>query len=218
MIPYTSALPNKVCLKILDHYYDGWRFLLSPASVSSFGKKREHLLYERGYAIDNGVYSYWRRGLPFDDEAFIKLLDQYAEGADWIVIPDVVGDWWETARMFMLWYDRLIPYRKHLLYVAQDGIEDRDYATVRGMTTRGVGVFIGGSTDWKLEHAGNIAKICRENNATCHVGRVNSARRTRMCWNWGVSSFDGSGMSRFSPTAMYVSREMRDLTSQLRLF
>ena len=149
---------------------------MSPASVSSFGKKREHLLYERGYAIDNGVYSYWRRGLPFDDEAFIKLLDQYAEGADWII---------------------------------------RRMAVAVG---RGVGIFIGGSTDWKLEHAGNIAKICRENNATCHVGRVNSARRARMCWNWGVSSFDGSGMSRFSPTAMYVSREMRDLTSQLRLF
>lgn len=211
IVPYTSAIPNKDCLKNLS---SDWRLLLSPASVRSVTQKNKHILYQRGYAIDNGAYSWHIKGQPFNDKVFLKLLNQYAKNADWIVIPDCVGDYWETARMFMIWYQKLIRYRKKLLYVAQNGIEDRDYATIRGMTSRGIGIFVGGSTDWKLEHSRKIADICRMNGEICHIGRVNSAKRLRLCRDWKATSFDGSGMARYRETARIMNNEYQ----QLRLF
>ena len=225
LIPYTSALPNKACLNAIDRYYNKWRFLLSPASVKSVYKANRHLL-DRGYAIDNGAYAYYLKGVEFNDKAFIKLLDRYAEKADWIVIPDVIGDCEETIRMFGIWIGRLLKYNRPLLFVAQDGCEDSgyksgiNYPTIEGFTSIGIGIFIGGSTEWKIKHGGYISEICERNNVVCHVGRVNSARRVRICNNWGASSFDGSGMSRFTRTAELVSEEIGKIncTKQLQLF
>lgn len=205
MIGYTSAIPNRSCLKILNR---SWRLLLSPASVRSVTKKNRHILFQRGYAIDNGAYAWFNKDMDFQDDKFLALCDEYHKEADWIVIPDYVGDWWETARMFMLWYPRLIKYRKKLMFVAQDGIEKNNYATVKGMTSNGVGIFVGGSTEWKINNGRNIAKICKDNNELCHIGRVNTAKRLKLCFDWGATSFDGSGMSRFSQTAVIMNREM----------
>ena len=208
---YTSAVPNKECWDILNKYCSDWRMLLSPASVRSITKSNRWMLNKNGYAIDNGVYADWSKGRPFNEKGFFKLLNEYAKNADWIVIPDAVGDFMETCKMFMLWYPRLIQYKRPLMFVAQDGIEQNDYATVRSMTKRGVSIFVGGSTEFKLEHSSMIAKICKENKAQCHIGRVNSAKRVRMCFAWGATSFDGSGMSRFSKTADVVSRQLMKL-------
>ena len=215
MIPYSSALPMKSCYLELMSYYQDWRWLLSPASVASVTKSNRHLL-NMGYAIDNGAYAYWSKGVAFNEKAFLRLLDKYAENADWIVIPDSIGNWEETVKMFMLWTARIWQYNRPLMLVAQDGAERDNYAEIRAVTRRNfglpIGIFVGGSTDWKLTHAPILAQICIENNALCHIGRVNSAKRTRLCSEWGATSFDGSGMSRYSATARRVSREMQLLT------
>ena len=215
MLPYASAIPMPSCLEQLDLYYPHWRFMLSPASVSSVRKSNMHLLSERGYAIDNGAYAYHMRGQPFNRSAFIQLLDKYSHQADWIAIPDSIGNWEETIEMFMLWLPILWQYQRPLMIVAQDGSERGDFQELRAIMRKDfglpIGVFIGGTTDWKLKHSPDIAQICNELDRTCHVGRVNSIRRTRLCHAWGVSSFDGSGMSRFTSTARRVSQEMNRL-------
>ena len=96
LVPYTSALPNAENQKILDQYFLGWRFVLSPASIRSFGKNREHILYSHGYGLDNGAYSYWKRDLPFPTERFLMCIEKYGDKADWIVLPDVIQNWVET--------------------------------------------------------------------------------------------------------------------------
>ncbi len=45
---------------------------------------------------------------------------------------------------------------------------------------------------------GDWAELARERGAICHVGRVNSARRIHLCASAGVTSFDGSGVSRYA--------------------
>ena len=229
MIPYTSAIPKLECLDELLKYCDDWRMLLSPASYPSINKSNEHLMLKHGYAIDNGIYADWVKDRDWDEDKFFMILDRYAARADWIVIPDSIGDWDKTISLFMIWVNKLFHYHRPLMIVAQDGAEQNDYREIRGLTKNGhrmidggIGVFIGGTTEWKLNNAGKIAKICRDNNALCHIGRVNSAKRVRMCWNWGATSFDGSGMSRFSLTARYVSSELLMLRTQekqqLKLF
>lgn len=44
------------------------------------------------------------------------------------------------------------------------------------------------------------ADLAGDRGAYCHVGRVNSEIRIRMCARFGVNSFDGSSVSRFAKT------------------
>lgn len=221
LTPYASAIPSNQCLDELYKYCDDWRFLLSPVSLPSIGKRNRFLLWEKGYAIDNGVYSYWAKGKPFDDKAFFKLLDRYAQYADWIVIPDAVGDWEETLKMFMIWTPKLRIYNRPLMLVAQDGCQRQNFREIKSLLKRdwgiNLGIFVGGKDDFKLSQSSKIAQICKQYNALCHIGRVNSAKRTRMCWDWEATSFDGSLMSRFPVKARIVSEELSKLRNQGKL-
>lgn len=220
MRAYTAALPNKATQAIIDQIFPDMRFMLSPACLKSFGRSREWLLYDRGYALDNGAFSYYKRGLDFDGGAFLAMCDKYADRSDWIVIPDKVGDWQETVKMCMRWTNILISYERPLMLVAQDGCEVNNYEVIRSAMSSSIygGIFVGGSTDWKLQHMQALATICTEKSKICHVGRVNSRRRILQCHEAGAHSFDGSGSSRFNPTALIVCKTMRDLDRQYKLF
>jgi hypothetical protein len=63
-----------------------------------------------------------------------------------------------------------------------------------------VGVFVGGSTQWKLDTMGTWAALARERGAWCHVARVNTPLRIRKCALAGATSFDGSSASRYAVT------------------
>jgi len=220
MKAYTAALPNRAAQAIIDRIYPDMRYMLSPATVRSFGKSREWILYDRGYAIDNGAFSYYQKGQDFNGGAFLSLCDKYAPRADWIVIPDKVGDWEETIKMSMRWTNILLSYNRPLMIVAQDGSELNDYHTLRSIVRSRIyaGVFVGGSTDWKIKNMKAISDICTAANKICHVGRVNSRMRILQCNDAGVHSLDGSGASRFNPTALIVCKTLRELDRQYKLF
>ena len=217
VIPYSSALPNKICYKNLFDNFDGWRFMLSPASIRSVSKKREHLLYQHGYALDNGAYSFWKRGIPFPTNKFLKLLSRYGQKADWIVLPDVVENWEKTQETSFFWYEKLKDFNQ-LLVVAQNGAEKSNWKDLDTWIDLGVGVFVGGCDIFKLKYASTIIEKCRHKNVICHVGRVNSSKRARWCESIGAYSFDGSGMSRFKRQATVVSRTMYWIHNQSKLF
>lgn len=61
-----------------------------------------------------------------------------------------------------------------------------------------LGIFIGGSTEWKLATARTWGLLAIERAAWCHMGRVNSTRRIGVCLGAGIHSFDGSSASRFA--------------------
>jgi hypothetical protein len=69
-----------------------------------------------------------------------------------------------------------------------------------------VGVFVGGTTRWKLETMANWAALARERGAWCHVARVNTVRRIRACATAGATSFDGSNASRFAVNQPHLGR------------
>jgi len=216
VIPYTSALPNKHCLQALNTHFPYWRWLVSPASVRSFGKNREPLLYKHGYALDNGAYSYWNRNLDFPSDKFRTCVDRYGERADWIVLPDVIGDWQATNEFSNEWYEELRDVNQ-LLIVAQNGSEEDNYRDLCTWIDKGCGVFVGGDDEFKKAHTSSIIRLCKENGVICHVGRVNSMKRATWCNNIGAFSFDGSGMARFTKQANYMSRHMSSMHNQISL-
>jgi len=216
VVPYTSAIPNKICWEKLHKYFKGWRFLVSPASTRSFGKKREHLLYEQGFALDNGAYSYWHRGLDFPTKEFNDCLKKYGSAADWIVLPDVVRDWDATHKFSNEWYEQLKGMNK-LLVVTQNGCEKNNWSDLYYWLDKGVGIFVGGTDEFKKDYTPFFAEVCKERNLICHVGRVNSILRANWVKNCGAFSFDGSGMSRFMAQAERMSKHMLSLHQNIQL-
>ena len=220
MKAYTAALPNKLCQRAIFELWPDMRYMLSPMCMKSFGRNRHHIVKENGYAIDNGAYGYYTRGESFNGGAFLSLCDEWYHAADWIVVPDKVGDWEETIAMSMRWTNILTSYNRPLLIVAQDGCEVDDYHTIKSILRSRIygGLFIGGTTDWKLKHLPMLASLCKEAGKICHVGRVNSGKRVKYCYDSGASSIDGSGMSRFLATTLVVCKTLRDLERQNTLF
>lgn len=59
---------------------------------------------------DNGAFSVYTKGKPFNKSGYINWLDDKLYGANWAIIPDVIGGSVEEQREYMSGW----PYPKHL--------------------------------------------------------------------------------------------------------
>jgi hypothetical protein len=171
----------------------------------------------RGYALDNGAYLCHIKNQIFDHNAFKVYLRTFARFADWVVLPDVVCDKNKTLELANRYVEQISSDHKDLkmLIVWQDGMTRRD---LESFVLNGIGVFVGGSTDGKINNMKWIADLCREHGVWCHVGRVNTLKRLNMVLKCGANSFDGSGIVRFLPTLERLSRRLIQERFQLSLF
>lgn len=189
MIGYASRTGTRRNLDALRRA--GWRLM-----VSAKGPLRPERFR---YALDNGAWTAFLRGEAFDVPAFEKAAALLGPGADWIVLPDIVAGGLASLRFSLDWLDALrnrpeLRGARYLLAV-QNGMEPPHVAAVVGPE---IGIFVGGDTPWKLVTMATWARLAHERGAICHVGRVNTARRIRLCAAAGADSFDGSGVSRFA--------------------
>ncbi len=148
------------------------------------------------YALDNGAWTAYQEGEGFDAVAFCKALTwaRSQPVPDFIVVPDIVGAGRESLAFSLGWIERLDEWPLLLLAV-QDGM-GADH--LRPYLSKRVGIFLGGTTDWKLETMRLWGRLAREVACYFHVGRVNSVRRIRYCQDAGAHSFDGSAASRYA--------------------
>ena len=178
----------------------GWRVLVSAA-----GELRTEGF---AYAIDNGAWSSHTQGVPFDDDAFVRAVDLLGASADWVVAPDVVGGGLDSLALSMRWLPWILERTARVLVPVQNGMDAGDVVHILGPR---VGLFVGGDDlaprppirarpvmTWKERTAPYWATLCRANGAYCHVGRVNTRNRIRICAAAGVDSFDGTSGSRFA--------------------
>lgn len=164
----------------------GWRLLVSPA-----GELRTEGF---PYALDNGAWTYHQRGEPFDGAAFERAVGELGEGADWIVMPDRVGDAAGTLESVDAWWPKLRGAGL-LLLALQDGMTE---AEVEARLHPGVGLFLGGSTTYKEQRARGWGDFARARSLYLHIGRVNSVRRISIAHEAGAHSIDGTSATRFS--------------------
>lgn len=185
MIAYASRTGTR---RNLDALRDaGWRLL-----VSARGVLRTEGFW---YALDNGAWTAHANGEPFDDAAFVRAVNYLGAGADFVVAPDIVCGGPASLALSLHWLPWLRPRCQRILVPVQDGMENDDIAP---MLSAELGIFVGGSTEWKEATTGRWAALARKHGAWCHVGRVNTARRIAICLSAGADSFDGSNASRFS--------------------
>lgn len=187
MIRYASRTGTRRNLNALRGA--GWRLMISATGV--------HRSEGFPYAIDNGAWTAWQKKDAWNQGAFEKLIESHGDGADFVVVPDIVMGGIHSLRFSEKWLLRLMRVGKRRLIAVQDGLVAAD---IRPMLDAETGIFVGGSTDWKLLTMGRWADLARERGSYCHVGRVNTEIRIRMCGRFRVDSFDGSSASRFAET------------------
>lgn len=140
------------------------------------------------YALDNGAFVAWTKGRPFNEVAFLRHLgrSKLCSPPIWIVVPDVVGDAAATMRLWERWAPLVSGYGP-LAFAAQDGMEPTD------VPKNAHCVFVGGTTEWKLENAHRFKGVAPK----LHIARVNHA--ARLFWAEKIchaDSVDGTGFFR----------------------
>ena len=188
MICYASRTGTRRNLDALRRA--GWRLM-----ISRTGAWRTEGF---PYALDNGAWTDFRSGRDFDDAAFKTLVDRLGGLADWIVSPDIVAGGVRSLRFSLLWLPHLLVRTRMALIPVQDGMVPDDLVSV--VLPKRVGLFLGGSTEWKLSTMRQWGEFCRDRGVHYHVGRVNSAKRFRLAHMAGADSADGSSASRYAVT------------------
>jgi hypothetical protein len=196
VIRYASRTGTRRNLAALEDA--DWRLL-----VSAKGQLRTEGMR---YAIDNGAWTAYQQNQPFDEAAFVLAVDRLGEQADWVVLPDIVEGGLASLDYSLRWKERLRGMPTKLLIAVQDDMQVDD---VVGFLSTSVGIFIGGSTRWKEATAQAWGSVARRRHCHLHVGRVNSARRIRICAAAGADSFDGTSASRFAKTLPRLDRATR---------
>jgi hypothetical protein len=199
MIAYASRTGTRRNLAALRVH--GWRLLVSATGC----------LRSEGfpYALDNGAWTAYAQGKPWDEKAFTVALRKLGPGADWTTIPDVVAGGHASLELSLRWMRAVLDESPKALIAVQDGLTPADVSTFLGER---VGIFIGGSTDWKLSTMAEWCRLARERRCWVHVGRVNTARRIMACGASGATSFDGTSASRFASTLPLLDAARRQLS------
>lgn len=143
------------------------------------------------YAIDNGAYSAWANDREWDPSMFLHLVGkcvEYPVQPDFVVVPDIVAGGIGSLEFSLGWLERLpegLPY-----YLAvQDGMVPRN---VRPYMDDFAGIFVGGTTEWKMSTAEEWAAFAKRHGKGCHIGRIGTAWRILWARRIGATSIDST--------------------------
>jgi len=159
------------------------------------------------YALDNGAFSAWSNGTPWDEAAFRAAVDAAwkAYGPPlWVTVPDVVADRSATLARWDEWADELRHIRR--AFVVQDGMDERDVPQEASV------VFVGGTTEWKRA---TLPLWCRSFRRV-HVGRINTERWLWVCHDLGAESCDGTGWLRGDKKQLDGLRSYLEMSSGMK--
>jgi hypothetical protein len=188
LIPYASNTGTRRNLSALREA--GWRILLTPDNP----RPPERLQF----AIDNGAWGMRNLPLPHDFSSFADLVNRYGCAADFVVLPDLVGGGMDSLSLSISWIPKLRAL-KNLLLPLQDGMTPEEVGKIL-REHRNVGLFLGGTTEFKLREIYAWGCVAGTWRRWYHVGRVNTARRIRLCAEAGATSFDGTSATMYSST------------------
>lgn len=202
MVAYASRTGTRRNLAALRAA--GWRLMVSATGV----------LRHEGfpYALDNGAWTAHQAGKPFNGEAFRKALALLGGDADFAVLPDVVAGGWRSLDLSASWHAETARSCPRVYLPVQNGLEPSDLS---GFLSSIAGIFVGGTTEWKLRTMPQWATLAHERGIKCHVGRVNTRRRIIAAQLAGADSFDGSSVTRFANTLPLLEGTRRQRTINL---
>jgi hypothetical protein len=159
---------------------------------------------------DNGAWADYQAQRAFDEdeyERFLTWVEAQAAVPAWLVLPDVVAGGTASLELSARYLNRCQAVAPLVLVAVQDGMEPIDLEPIVG---RSVGIFLGGSTEWKIAQMRQWGEFCAERGIYYHVARVNSIARMALAASCGADSVDGSSASRYAvtlPKLAYAARQ-----------
>ncbi len=187
----------------------GWGLLLSAAGAS---------WHHEDFPIvgaDNGQWAERDNPGPFKADRFLRFVDVVGERPLWLVLPDIVCGGLASLDLSLIWLDRLRGHPSVLLIAVQDGMTPKMIAPFVGPR---VGIFVGGSDDWKEPSIEGWGDLSAEAGCYLHVGRVNTARRMFLCIAAEAESCDGTSVTKYVKTLPMLDQASRhqDFASKWR--
>ena len=111
------------------------------------------------YCLDNGAWTAYQKNLPWQEEPFIKLVSNLGAEAIFVTAPDIVAGGADSLALSIRWLPWLLERCKVVLIPVQDGMTGDQVSPLIGPR---VGVFLGGSTQWKLRTMFAWGTLARE--------------------------------------------------------
>lgn len=167
-------------------------------------------------AIDNGAYSAWRSGRPWDGGKFLARLERIQADElvpDWVVIPDAVGEAVASVKRSWKWVGRL-PDGWPRYFAVQDGVR---IEAVEAFVPHVDGIFLGGLPEFQHRTAGGWVRFAHERGLKAHWGGLGKAWELRAAIQHGFDSVDGSQMLWSREKWSGWKRLWKAETSQARL-
>tara|TARA_Y100000593_G_C4225590_1_gene294256 strand:- start:227 stop:844 length:618 start_codon:yes stop_codon:yes gene_type:complete len=184
----------------------GWGVLLTPDNPNPHDFEL--------FAIDNGAWSCHQRGTEWLPQRWLRLVEKKGSAAQWAALPDVVCGGLDSLILSLSWLPQVQNLCSKWLIVVQDDMTATD---LEPHVSKQVGIFVGGSTSWKESSLPMWGRLSARSGCWLHVGRVNTARRIRLCALAGADSFDGTSASKFSITTRPLSMARDQLAMPLDL-
>lgn len=180
----------------------GWRYALDNGAWDfryANENKVKKVTHEMGVTLDFSS----KGNTKYDEERFMWMVDRYGLNADFVVMPDVIGSKEHT----ILKAEHYLPRLKGLkvMITVQDRMLEKDIVQ---FLEKGVGIFIGGSTRWKMKKMPYWSEVAKRWGVLCHCGRINTEKRIEKCREHGVDSFDGSAFARWYKRAKQITDYM----------
>jgi hypothetical protein len=200
MMGYASRTGTRQNLTALRNA--GWGLLVSRA-----GAWRTEGFSD--WIADNGAWTDFIAAREFDGERFelfLEWVETQAICPRFIVLLDIVAGGLKSLDLSRRYMNRCGAICPLILIAVQDGMETEDLAPLVGPS---VGIFLGGSTEWKLAQMSLWGRFCAERGIYYHVARVNTLRRIRMAHAAGAHSIDGTSASRYAVTLPMLDRGIR---------
>lgn len=152
------------------------------------------------YALDNGAFAAWRKGQPFPEEGFLKLLARPTPDnpPDFVVCPDKVAGGLDSLRFSQIWRGRVsaLGYDWMPWYLAvQDGMDGASVVDELA-TGRWAGLFIGGTMRWKYATAEDWVRIAHKRGLKVHIGRTPQVDDLVWAERIGADSCDSTSWAR----------------------
>lgn len=144
------------------------------------------------FAIDNGCYSAFSRGVKWDPSPFLHNLHKCSElglKPDFAVLPDIIQGGEESVSKSLQWRNVLTSeYPDIPFYLAvQDGMTPDTIPEINIS-----GIFVGGSKAWKLATLPTWVEYAKRKRIGIHVGRMGTLSDIMYAHYSGVGSIDST--------------------------
>ena len=185
---YSNSSPHMLNKYLARHHYQGRAANWGCVWVT---RRPTRIWDGEIFGLDNGAFSAFRKGAPFPESRFLKMvdkaLDETPHSCVIAVCPDIVAGGNQSLEFSLMWRERL-PDELPWFLAVQDGMFP---SSVEDKLNDFAGIFLGGTNSFKAT-AYKWCELARAKGKLFHFGRASTLGRVRAARSMGADSLDSA--------------------------